>query len=185
MGQEGFVVKGRQAWWGTEADRALHVVLWRPEIPGNTGNIGRLCAGANVWLHLVRPLGFELDNKYLRRAGLDYWPHVRLSVHDDFGEIAEVFARERLYFFSAKGERRYTEVSYPPGAVLVFGRETKGLSESLLEGYADRVLTIPNTPKVRSLNLSNACAVAVYEVLRQQEWAPLGELDDAGFQGSG
>lgn len=170
---QGFIIQPPQKEWGTEADRDLHIVLFEPEIPGNTGNIGRLCAGAAIWLHLVEPLGFELDNKRLRRAGLDYWPHVKLCVHPGFEEIAQTFGSERMWFFSKKATRLYAEVSYRPGDVLVFGRETRGLPDALAERYQDRLLRIPNTDKVRSLNLSNACAVAAYEALRQLNWAPL------------
>ncbi|MFU8806904.1 MAG: tRNA (cytidine(34)-2'-O)-methyltransferase, partial [Bradymonadaceae bacterium] len=135
--------------------------------------VGRLSAGANIWLHLVEPLGFELDDRYLKRAGLDYWPHVKLCVHPRFEAIEAIFPRERLHFLTKKTERIYTDVVFEPGAVLVFGRETRGLDEELLERYAERTLRIPTTDKVRSLNLSNACAVVVYEALRQLEWAPL------------
>lgn len=173
MSEKGFVIRPHQDWWGTQEDRDLHIVLWRPEIPGNTGNIGRLCAGADVWLHLVRPLGFELDNKYLRRAGLDYWPNVKLCLHDSLEDITGIFPREKTFFFTKKASRCYADVEYPPGAVLVFGRETRGLSAEILDAYDDRALYIPNTPNVRSLNLSNACAVAVYEALRQQAWEPI------------
>lgn len=170
--REGFVIQQPQAHWGSADDRDLHLVLFEPEIPGNTGNIGRLCAGTDVWLHLVRPLGFELDNKRLRRAGLDYWPNVKLCVHEDFGEVERIFGPQRLWFFSKKTTRSYTQASYQPGSVLVFGRETTGLSDAILQRYAERLLRIPMTDKVRSLNLSNACAVAVYEALRQLNWSP-------------
>lgn len=159
--------------WGTDDDQALHVVLVSPEIPGNTGNIGRLCAGANIWLHLVRPLGFELDNRYLKRAGLDYWPHVRLCVHDAFEEIDTTFPRDRIFVFSKKASRVYADVDFPKGAVLVFGCETSGLGDALLSEWNDRALKIPITDRVRSLNLSNAVAVAVYEAMRQLAWTPL------------
>lgn len=159
--------------WGGPQDRDLHLVLVHPEIPGNTGNIGRLCAGANTWLHLVKPLGFDLDDRYLKRAGLDYWPHVRLCVHDSFAEIEELFPAERLFFFSKKSSRCYTEAKWRPGSVLVFGKETKGLSSALRERYGERLYRIPITDNVRSLNLSNACAVALYEAMRQLDWMPI------------
>jgi tRNA (cytidine/uridine-2'-O-)-methyltransferase len=171
--RKGFVIQPADPTWGTAEDRSLHVVLVSPEIPGNTGNIGRLCAGANIWLHLVRPLGFELDNRYLKRAGLDYWPHVRLCVHDSFQEIETTFPRDRIFVFSKKASRLYTDVDYREGAVLVFGRETKGLGDDFLERWNDRSLRIPITEHVRSLNLSNAVAVAVYESMRQLAWTPL------------
>ncbi len=170
---KGFVIREPQPWWGTDEDRGLHIVLVAPEIPGNTGNIGRLCAGSNVWLHLIEPLGFELDNKYLRRAGLDYWPHVKLSVHEDFDSFAAYFERAKLHFFTKKAGRIYAEVEYEPGAVLIFGCETRGLSDQVLSAYEDRLTTIPITDKVRSLNLSNACAVAIYEAMRQLSWTPI------------
>ena len=170
---EGFVVQEPQPWWGTAEDRGLHIVLWQPEIPGNTGNIGRLCAGANIWLHLVEPLGFALDNKYLRRAGLDYWPHVRLCVHPDLGSCLSRFPVERVHLFSKKATRVYTEIDYEPGSVFVFGRETTGFDDALMDTYRDQLLRIPITDRVRSLNLSNACAIVVYEALRQLAWTPL------------
>lgn len=170
----GFNITAPRSEWGTAEDTDLHIVLVNPEIPGNTGNIGRLCAGANVWLHLVRPLGFELDNRYLKRAGLDYWPHVRLCVHDDWSKIEETFPRKRLHLFTKKTNRLYTEATWRPGSVLVFGCETRGLPAAIRTPYEDRLYRIPITDRVRSLNLSNACAVAVYEAMRQLDWAPIG-----------
>lgn len=170
---EGFVVLDPDERWGTAQDEALHICLVAPEIPGNTGNIGRLCAGANMWLHLVEPLAFELDNKYLKRAGLDYWPHVRLCVHPSFEAFARRFPRERMHFLSKKASRAYTDVVFEAGAVLVFGCETKGLSDDIMEAYEDRLLRIPTTDKVRSLNLSNAAAIVTYEALRQMAFTPL------------
>ena len=171
--QEGFRVQDPQPEWGTPADRDLHVVLVRPEIPGNTGNIGRLCAGANLWLHLVRPLGFSLDNKYLRRAGLDYWPWVNLCVHDDLHELLQRFPRERIHLLTKKASHVYSDVQFGLGSVFVFGCETKGLDDETLQQYADRTLRIPTTDKVRSLNLSNACSIIIYEAMRQLDWTPI------------
>ena len=145
----------------------------QPEIPGNTGNIGRLCAGTNVWLHLVRPLGFELDNRYLKRAGLDYWPHVNLCIHDSFDDVIKIFPRDRMYFFSTHASNRYSDVTYLPGSALLFGRETKGFDPHIHEDFEDRFVLIPRTEKVRSLNLSNACAIATYEAMRQLDWVPM------------
>jgi tRNA (cytidine/uridine-2'-O-)-methyltransferase len=170
---EGFVIRQPQPHWGGADDESLHVVLFEPQIPGNTGNIARLCAGADVWLHLVRPLGYELDNRYLKRAGLDYWPHVKLCVHDSFAAIEEIFGRDRMWLYTKKATRIYTEADYQPGSVMIFGRETTGLDDDQLTRFEDRLLRIPITDKVRSLNLSNACAVVVYEALRQMQWAPL------------
>lgn len=171
----GFQLSEVQPEWGSVADRGLHLVLVQPEIPGNTGNIGRLCAGTNMWLHLVRPLGFELDNRYLKRAGLDYWPHVRLCVHDSFEEIEAIFGLERLHFFTKKTTRLYTEIKWAPGSVLVFGCETKGLPDEIRQRHEQRCYRIPISDKVRSLNLSNACAIASYEAMRQLDWEPFGQ----------
>ena len=170
---EGFVIQPPQPHWGTDADQHLHIVLVHPEIPGNTGNIGRLCAGTNVWMHLVRPLAFELENKYLRRAGLDYWPHVKLCVHDSFDAIAATFPAERLHLLSARASQPYTQARYAPGSVFVFGCETKGLPPALMAAYEERLFLIPKTSKVRSLNLSNAAAIVLYEAMRQLDWAPM------------
>ena len=173
MRPKGFQIRPPQPQWGTEEDDHLHMVLVHPEIPGNTGNIGRLCAGADIWLHLVEPLGFELNNKYLRRAGLDYWPNVKLCVHQRVEDVVEIFGTERLHVFSTRGKRRYDEARYRPGDALVFGRETRGLDDEWLERWEDRLVTIPITGKVRSLNLSNAAAVAAYEAMRQMDFRPI------------
>lgn len=168
-----FEISAPQPHWGGPRDRSLHLVLVHPEIPGNTGNIGRLCAGANVWLHLVEPLGFDLDDRYLKRAGLDYWPHVRLCVHDEFARIEEMFPAKRLHLFTKKATRCYTDAGWKPGSVLVFGKETKGLSDGLRSRYENRQYRIPISDRVRSLNLSNACSIALYEAMRQLDWQPI------------
>lgn len=171
--QRGFVVRAADRVWGTDDDDDLHVVLVHPEIPGNTGSIGRLCAGTNVWLHLVEPLGYELDNRYLKRAGLDYWPHVKLCVHPNFEAIAATFPRERLHLFTKKASRVFTDVTYRPGSVLVFGCETQGLSDEIRLAFDDRTFAIPTTENIRSINLANAASIAVYEALRQLDYEPL------------
>jgi len=173
MEREGFVLRDPDPSWGSDEDEGLHLVLVEPEIPGNTGNIGRLCAGSNVWLHLIEPLGFELDNKYLRRAGLDYWPHVSLTTHPDFETFTSYFERDSMHLFTKKAEVIHTDVRYRPGAVLVFGCETRGLPDAILASHEDRLVRIPISTKVRSLNLSNACAIATYEAMRQLAWTPL------------
>ncbi len=170
---EGFLIRPPDPVWGTDEDTSLHICLVTPEIPGNTGNIGRLCAGSNIWLHLVEPLAFELDNKRLKRAGLDYWPHVRLCVHPDFDAFSKLFPRHKLRFLSKKAAKRYTDVAYDSGTVLVFGCETKGLSDQIMADYEDLLIRIPTTDKVRSLNLSNAAAIVTYEALRQMAFTPL------------
>jgi tRNA (cytidine/uridine-2'-O-)-methyltransferase len=149
---------------------SIHVVLVHPEIHWNTGNAGRSCLAAGATLHLVEPLGFSLDEREVRRAGLDYWEHVDLRVWPSW----EAFERElpflgSPYFFSTKGTRVYTEAEFPEDVVLVFGRETGGLPDELHQRYAARMLTMPiHSAHVRSLNLSTCVGIALYEVLRQR-----------------
>ena len=157
-----------QSSWGGPEDKALHIVLVAPEIPPNTGTIARLCAATGAHLHLVKPLSFDLDDRKLKRAGLDYWPNVGLTVHEAFGSVAAVFPTERMHFFSAKAEQLYCEVTYRPGDVLVFGRETKGFPPEIWGEYEDRMRWIPiRRDGVRSINIANAVSVVLYESLRQ------------------
>jgi len=148
-------------------DPVLHVVLHEPEIPPNAGNIGRTCVaiGAKMWL--VRPLGFKLDDYYLRRAGLDYWDELEWEAVDSWGDLLAALGRGPDWLFSARSSRSYTDASYRRGDVLVFGSESRGLPAALVERHADRMLTIPSRPQVRSLNLSNCAAVVCYEAVRQ------------------
>lgn len=146
----------------------VHVVLVEPEIPPNTGSIARLCAGTGAWLHLVEPLGFDLDHRKVKRAGLDYWPSVRLSVHRGWRELEAALPWERTWLFSARAPSiRFDEVEYSEGAVLVFGCETRGLPSELTSRHEDRLIRIPIDSAIRSLNLAQAAAVGVFEVLRQ------------------
>lgn len=145
----------------------MRIVLVEPEIPGNTGNIARLCAGTGMELHLVRPLGFSTDDKYLKRAGLDYWHLVQVFFHDSIDELIQTYARMPFYFFSTKAIRLYTEATYGSDDFLVFGKETAGLPENLLRAHWDTTMRIPLQSEARSLNLSNAVAVVAYEALRQ------------------
>lgn len=146
----------------------LHVVLVEPEIPPNTGNIGRLCLGADAHLHLVKPLGFSLSEKELKRAGLDYWQDVRLSLWESFAELQAAQPAETRYFYlTTKTERIYWDAQFRDGDFLVFGRETKGLPEPLLEANREQCLTIPMTPKTRSLNLATSVGIVLYEAVRQ------------------
>jgi tRNA (cytidine/uridine-2'-O-)-methyltransferase len=150
------------------AEPDFHVVLVAPEIPQNTGTTARLCAATDTRLHLVGPLGFSLEDRYLRRAGLDYWPHVDLEVHVDWEAFRARHRTARLRLFSAKARRSYTSVRYPRGDFLVFGGETRGLPEHLLAQHEEETLRIPmQGTKVRSLNLANAAAIVLYEALRQ------------------
>ena len=146
----------------------LHVVLVEPEIPPNTGNIGRLCLGADAHLHLVKPLGFSLSEKELKRAGLDYWQDVRLTLWESFAELQAAQAADTRYFYlTTKTQRLYWDARFRDGDFLVFGRETKGLPEPLLEANPEHCLTIPMTPKTRSLNLATSVGIVLYEAVRQ------------------
>lgn len=145
----------------------LHVVLHQPEIPYNTGSVGRTCVAVGAKLWLVRPLGFRVDDYYLRRAGLDYWEHLNWQVVENWDELTAALSESRRWLFTKKAARSYLDVAYSPGDVLVFGSESAGLSDSLLARHPDSQLRIPTRSDVRSLNLSNAVAVASYEALRQ------------------
>jgi len=149
----------------------LHVVLHQPEIPPNTGNVGRTCVAAGAKLWLVKPLGFDVSEKARRRAGLDYWEHLQWEVVEDWNELNQKLSKPllagRAWFFSKKATRLYTEIAFQPGDVLVFGSETSGLPDSMLAEFAGNTVRIPTRPQVRSLNLSATVAVAVYEALRQ------------------
>lgn len=145
----------------------LHVVLVEPEIAANTGAIGRTCVAAGAMLWLVRPLGFHLDDRHRRRAGLDYWEHLRWRVVDHLDEVVNELGAERLWSFSTKARRSYTDVTYRLCDALVFGAESRGLPPRWLESQGDRVVRIPTRPEARSLNLANATAVALFEAVRQ------------------
>ena len=156
----------------------LNIVLVEPEIPQNTGNIARTCAATGARLHLVKPLGFDISEKAVRRAGLDYWHLVDITVYDG---IDDFFAKTAgpYYYFSTKARHIHSDISYPDGAYIVFGKETKGLPEELLHNNPDTTVRIPMIDEARSLNLSNSVAVGVYEVLRQWGYPELkckGEL---------
>jgi tRNA (cytidine/uridine-2'-O-)-methyltransferase len=145
----------------------VHIVLVEPEIPQNTGNIARTCAATGAGLHLVKPLGFSIDDRHLKRAGLDYWDKVLVSVSDSFEELRRKYPDHVFYYTSTRAPRAYTEVDYPEDCFLVFGKETAGLPESLLEANREYCIRIPMRPGIRSLNLSNSVAIVLYEVLRQ------------------
>jgi len=152
----------------------FHIVLFQPEIPPNTGNIIRLCANTGMPLHLIEPLGFDLDDKRMRRAGLDYHEYARVQVHADLAAFMETVKPGRVFACSTRGQHSYAEVAYAPGDALLFGPETKGLPQSLLDQLGpEQVLRLPMQANSRSLNLSNAVAVFVYEAWRQN-----------GFQGA-
>lgn len=147
---------------------ALNIVLVEPEIPQNTGNIVRTCAATESVLHLVRPLGFEVSDKYLKRAGLDYWQYTEIHYYDSIEEVMDKFYNgNNFYFLSTKGKIIHSDAKFKDGDFLVFGKESHGLPEPLLKKYYDKTLRIPMFGELRSLNLSNSVAIVVYEALRQ------------------
>ena len=157
----------------------LNVVLVEPEIPQNTGNIARTCAATGARLHLVRPLGFSISEKAVKRAGLDYWDLLDITVYDSIADFFEKTKGGQYYYFSTKARHIHSDISYPDGAYLLFGRETAGLPEKLLYDNPDTTVRIPMIDEARSLNLSNSVAIAVYEALRQWNYPKLlckGEL---------
>ena len=151
----------------------MHIVLVEPEIPGNTGNIARLCAATGCELHLVKPLGFSIEDRYLKRAGLDYWHLVKVHVHENFAEVMKQYQGHNFYFNTTKASKRHSDIAYQSDDLLVFGKETAGLPQELLSANPDNCIRIPMIEDARSLNLSNAVAVAVYEAFRQQEFPGL------------
>ncbi|OPL12529.1 MAG: tRNA methyltransferase [delta proteobacterium ML8_D] len=148
---------------------SLNVVLVEPEIPPNTGSIARLCGATNSVLHLIHPLGFKVDDKNLRRAGLDYWSDVIVRHHSDFNAFMSENAGGDFFYFSTRGKHIYTEAEFTPGCYLVFGKETEGLPASLLEENIERSFYLPIWGKVRSLNLSNAVGIVLYDAYRRLE----------------
>ncbi len=154
----------------------LHVVLVEPEIPQNCGNIARTCAATGAVLHLIRPLGFDISEKAVRRAGLDYWHLVNVRVYDDLEDFFRKNRVEQMWCLSTKAPRCYTEADFQDGCYLFFGKETRGLPEEFLEAHRESCVRLPMRQEARSLNLSNAVAITVYEALRQQEFSGLREF---------
>lgn len=150
----------------------INIVLVEPEIPQNTGNIIRTCAATGARLHLVRPLGFSMDDKYLKRSGLDYWDLVEINYYDSFDEIREKYRSSLFYYATTKTNKNHSDVEYEKDCFVVFGKETKGLPESLLNDNKEYCIRIPmiNIERARSLNLSNSAAIIVYEALRQLDY---------------
>ncbi len=148
-------------------DIRMNVVLYEPEMPLNTGNIGRTCVATNTRLHLIEPLGFKLNEKSVRRAGLDYWDKLDVTVYCDWKDFLDKNSGARLCFATTKAEKTYTDVNYEPGDYLVFGKESAGLPEELLVEYREACVRIPMWGDIRSLNLANSVAVVLYEALRQ------------------
>jgi len=144
---------------------ALHVALIQPRIPPNTGNIARLCAATDTPLHLIEPLGFSIDDREVKRAGLDHWDKVDLWLHPDWYAFRDAISRKRCLYFSANAERDYREAPFRKNSVLVFGNEVDGMPERILEKHADQCFRIPMDESVRSLNLANAVSIVLYEGL--------------------
>lgn len=153
----------------------LHVVLVEPEIPQNTGNIARTCAATDTKLHLVRPLGFNIDEKSVRRAGLDYWKYLNLEVHDSLEAFVSKYSDHRWILATTKGGKKYTQVEYQDEDMILFGRETKGLPRDFIQTHAANAVRIPmsENTKLRSLNLSNSVGIILFEALRQNNFPKL------------
>ena len=145
----------------------FNIVLYEPEIPSNTGNIGRLCVGTHSVLHLIKPMRFLLNDKYLKRAGLDYWDKLDLKIHDSWAAFLKKYEEAHKYYFSTKAQKIYTDISFCDGDFLIFGPETRGLPESILNTNWENAYTIPMTKEIRSINLSNSVAIVLYEGIRQ------------------
>ncbi len=151
----------------------FNIVLVEPEIPQNTGNIARTCAATGCALHLIKPLGFRLDDRYLKRAGLDYWHMLEVYVYENIDELFEKYPDGRFFYFTTKARKRHTDAAYSRGDFLVFGKETRGLDEELLTAHPEGCVRIPMINEARSLNLANSAAIAVYEALRQNDFCGL------------
>ena len=162
----------------------LNLVLHEPEIPQNTGNISRTCAVTGAALHIIRPMGFEISDAKLKRAGLDYWNNLELYYYDSIDELFSKYPEGKFYFFTTKAAQCYTEVDYSGETFLVFGKETKGLPEDLLKAHPEQCVRIPMKSTLRSLNLSNAVAIAAYEALRNNSFAGL-ESESSYFNSNG
>ncbi|HPZ01130.1 MAG TPA: tRNA (cytidine(34)-2'-O)-methyltransferase [Candidatus Cloacimonas sp.] len=147
--------------------KMFHIVLFEPEIPQNTGNIGRLCVGTESTLHLIQPMRFILTDKALKRAGLDYWPNLNLQIHNSIEEIYAIFPQERIFLASTKVKKCYWDIKYQKDDVFVFGPESRGLPIELLNKYPEQGIRIPMSNKIRSINLANSVAIIMYEAVRQ------------------
>ena len=152
---------------------ALNIVLVEPEIPQNTGNIARTCAAIGATLHLVKPLGFSIDEKHVKRAGLDYWHLLEIKTYENLAEFMEVNKDKKMYFATTKADKTYCDISYEEDCYILFGKETKGLDEELLHNNMEYTLRIPMISEARSLNLSNSVAIVAYEAMRQNNFKML------------
>ncbi len=156
----------------------INIVLCEPEIPQNTGNIARTCAATGASLHLIRPLGFEIDNAKLKRAGLDYWDKLDITFYDGLDDFFAKHQGITVYYFSTKAKNKYSDIKYPDEAWIMFGKETRGLPEELLYANPETCVRIPMRDQLRSLNLSNSVAIAVYEILRQRDFDGMQEVGE-------
>lgn len=157
----------------------MHIVLYQPEIPQNTGNIGRTCVATGTSLHLIEPLGFRINEKELRRAGMDYWEHLDVTRYINYEEFLEKHPGAKIWMASTKAKHTYTEVEYGPDDFIMFGRESAGIPEEILVENEENCIRIPMLPAIRSLNLSNSAAIVLYEALRQNGFSDMqmqGEL---------
>lgn len=157
----------------------MHIVLYQPEIPQNTGNIGRTCVATGTSLHLIEPLGFRINEKELRRAGMDYWEHLDVTRYTNYEEFLEKHPNAKIWMASTKAKHTYTEVEYSPDDFIMFGRESAGIPEEILVENEENCIRIPMLPAIRSLNLSNSAAIVLYEALRQNGFSDMqmqGEL---------
>ena len=148
----------------------MNIVLHEPEIPANTGNIGRTCVATGTSLHLIKPLGFDISDKAVRRAGMDYWKELDLHVYEDFEEFVEKTPGARIYMATTKARKAYTEVEYKGNDFIMFGKESAGIPEEILVKYEETSVRIPMIGEIRSLNLSNSVSIILYEALRQQDF---------------
>ncbi len=149
----------------------LNIVLFEPEIPANTGNIGRTCVATGTRLHLIEPLGFQLTEKAIKRAGMDYWPQLDVTRYCDFQDFLERNSGARIYMATTKAKKMYTQVQYEPDCYLMFGKESAGIPEEILVKHQDTCVRIPMIGETRSLNLSNSVAIMLYEALRQNHFS--------------
>ena len=157
----------------------MHIILHQPEIPANTGNIGRTCVATGTSLHLIEPLGFHLDEKSIRRAGMDYWQYLDVTRYTNFDEFRQLHPGAVIWMATTKAKHTYTEVEFGPEDYIMFGKESAGIPEEILLEYEKTCIRIPMLPEIRSLNLSNSVAIVLYEALRQQQFAGMqtaGEL---------
>lgn len=149
----------------------MNIVLLEPEIPQNTGNIGRTCVATGTRLHLIEPMGFKISEKEVKRAGLDYWEHLDVTLYDNYQDFLEKNPHAKIYMATTKGPQRYTDVSFEPDCYIMFGKESAGILEEILVENQETAIRIPMNPQIRSLNLSNSVAIVLYEALRQNQFA--------------